>query len=382
MARRWSAVLARLGVPTGDGRILAEGGITSRDLPLPLLWQNQTSDGHDGAIVVGRIESMSFGNGMVTATGSMLDSAPYEVLEMVDAGVIGPSVDLDDIEYVMGEGDQIVITQGRVAGATLVAIPAFADVGITMDPMPVEPVTVPEPDYAYSLAQFGLTASAALAATEQRPPLQWFADPQLTQLTPLTVTEDGRVFGHIAGWETCHVGLPGCVTPPASSTGYAYFHVGEQRTEDGAVLPVGTLTVGGGHADAQLGFRAAAEHYDSVGAAVARVVAYDDEHGIAVAGWMLPGADAARKEQFMSSPVSGDWRSIGGSLEMIAVCAVNTPGFPIPRARVAFSNGAQRTLVGTFGVTAVRGKDVTGAADVAGIATARARWAWAQTEGN
>lgn len=386
MARRWSAVLARLGVPTGDGRILAEGGITSRDLPLPLLWQNQTSDGHGGAMVVGRIETITFANGMVTASGSMLDSAPPAALESMEAGVIGPSVDLDDIEYVMDANENIVITQGRVAGATLVAIPAFADVGITLEPRPVEPVAT-EPEYAYSLSQFGLTASAALAAQETLPPLDWFKQPLLSELTPLTVTEDGRVFGHIAGWSTCHVGLPGCVTPPMSNTGYAYFHVAEQRTQGGSI-PVGTLTVGGGHADAQAGFRAAAEHYDNVGAAVARVVAYDDDHGIVVAGWMLPEADETRKAQFMSSPVSGDWRSIGGSLEMIAVCAVNSPGFPVPRARVAFSNGAQRTLVGTFGVQAQQGAwktdELGDTIKAVNDADAAARWALAvaMTEGN
>ena len=386
MARTWSAVLARLGVPTGDGRILAEGGITSRDLPLPLLWQNQTSDGHGGAMVVGRIETITFANGMVTASGSMLDSAPQAALESMEAGVIGPSVDLDDIEYVMDANENIVITQGRVAGATLVAIPAFADVGITLDPLPVEPVAT-EPEWTYSLSQFGLTASAALTAQETLPPLDWFKQPLLNELTPLTVTEDGRVFGHIAGWSTCHVGLPGCVTPPMSSTGYAYFHVAEQRTQEGSI-PVGTLTVGGGHADAQAGFRAAAEHYDNVGAAVARVVAYDDDHGIVVAGWVLPEADETRKAQFMSSPVSGDWRSIGGSLEMIAVCAVNSPGFPVPRARVAFSNGAQRTLVGTFGVQAQQGawktNELGDTIKAVNDADAAARWALAvaMTEGN
>ena len=140
MARTWSAVLARLGVPTGDGRILAEGAITSRDLPLPMSWQRESGDAHGGSVVVARMESVSFGNGMVTATGSMLESAPLEVYELIDAGVIGPSVDLDDLEYVMNTDEQIVITKGRVAGATLVAIPAFADVSITLDPMPVEPV--------------------------------------------------------------------------------------------------------------------------------------------------------------------------------------------------------------------------------------------------
>jgi hypothetical protein len=347
MARTWTAVLARMGVPTGDGRILAEGGITSRDLPLPLLWQPETSDGHGGSIVVGRMESINFANSMAVASGSLLDSTSSMVEELIDAGVVGPSVDLDDLEYVMDTNDQIVITKGRIAGATLVPIPAFADVSITLDPRPVEPVTVPEPQPE---AMF-----ASAAAPEALPAAEWFMNPKLSGLTPLTVTSEGRVFGHMAGWGTCHVGLPGCVTPPASQSDYAYFHVGEQQTAEGAAMPVGTLTVGGGHADAQLGFRAAAEHYDNVGAAVAKVTAGEDEYGIWVSGWMLPTADPVRREQFMSSPVSGDWRRIGGGLEMIAVCSVNSPGFPVPRARVAFSKGAQRALVGTFGARPVAG---------------------------
>lgn len=399
MARTWTAVLARLGVPTGDGRVLSEGGITSRDLPLPLMWQPQTGDGHSGAVVVGRIETIDFANGMVTATGSFLDvRGSREAESLVDAGVTGPSVDLfddldvqeaiklvdagvlgpdvtnnmDDVEYVMDEQNRVVVISGRIAAATLVPIPAFADVSITGDPEPIEQI-------AYELVasasrELATFAASIMARPATLPAAEWFEDPKLSGLTPLTVTEDGRVFGHMAGWGTCHVGLPGCVTPPFSQTEYAYFHVGSQRTAEGAELPVGTLTVGGGHADAQLGFRAAAEHYDSVGAAVARVRAGEDEYGIWVAGWMIPEADPVRRDQFMSSPVSGDWRSIGGSLEMIAVCAVNTPGFPVPRARVAFSAGAQRTLVGTFGVTPVKGA----APEAETIADdSDAVWAWA-----
>lgn len=522
MARTWSAVLARLGVPTGDGRIISEGGGSSRDLPLPLLYQQQTSDGHGGSIVVGRMETMRIGDGMVTATGTLLDSAPADAVEQLEAGVIGPSVDLDDIEYVMDDMERLVITRWRVAGATLVAIPAFADVSLTLDPVPAAdpdyvPTAVAEDahlfmtasvrssgwsdmpiadesrawdgqaaaDRVFSWATDGDTTDwskyaraflrkdddanpetrgaygfgiadvidgtltivprgvfAAAAATQgsrsgsapedadamkrvlrgiygrmereapfilapavmeeqfpkytdqqvewwdalnasaaaPAPPIEWFQRPELAGLTPLTVTPEGRVFGHVAGWGTCHVGLPGCVTPPSSPSGYSYFHVGEQRTAEGAVIPVGTLTVGGGHADAQLGFRAAAEHYDNVGAAVARVVAYEDEHGIAVAGWMLPGADPVRREQFMSSPVSGDWRRVAGGLELIAVCSVNSPGFPVPRARVAFSNGAQRALVGTFGMRPVEGDDLRGTPNAI-MSTesdkAAAQWAWA-----
>lgn len=380
MTRTWSAVLARLGVPTGDGRIIAPGGGSSRKLPLPLLYQAATDDGHGGAVVVGRIESMAFDNGMVTATGSMLDAAyGTDVVELLEAGVIGPSVDLDDVEYTMDDQERIVITSWRVAGATLVAIPAFADVSVTLDPEPAEPVGRLDRPRELDWEPFALQASAAA----QLPPLDWFRQPDLDRLTPLTISDSGRVFGHIAGWDTCHVGLPGCVTPPASMSGYSYFHVGEQATAEGTVLPVGTLVAGPRHADAQMAFQAAQAHYDDPAAAVARVTAGEDDFGIWVAGWLLPGASEAAKEVFRTSPVSGDWRRVGGALEMIAVCSVNTPGFPVPRARVAFSNGAQRTLIGSFGITPVKGsyEDAThlDASFVRAMdtETARAKWAWA-----
>jgi hypothetical protein len=35
----------------------------------------------------------------------------------------------------------------------------------------------------------------------------------------------------------------------------------------------------------------------------------------------------------MASDVSGDWRRIGGNLELVAVLAVNVPGFPKIRVR-------------------------------------------------
>ena len=375
MTRTWSAVLARLGVPTGDGRILSPAGGSSRDLPLPLMWQELSDDGHGGSRVVARMETLRIGDGMVTATGTMLDSAPYAVIEQLEAGLLGPSVDLDDIEYTMDDQERLVITKWRISGATLVAIPAFADVSLTLDPLPADPVeevpSVPS-DWMY-----------ASARPEQLPPLDWFRPPDLDRLTPLTVSDTGRVFGHIAGWGSCHIGLPGCVTPPLSASGYTYFHVAEQATAEGPVLPVGTLVAGPRHADAQLAFQAAQQHYDDPSAAVARVVAGEDEHGIWVAGWMLPGASVEATEVFRTSPVSGDWRRIGGSLEMIAVCSVNAPGFPVPRARVAFSNGHQRALIGSFGITPQTEAQYrcTSVIDAVTEASeqARARWAWVQT---
>lgn len=494
MSRTWSAVLARLGVPTGDGRIIAPGAGSSRDLPLPLAWQELSGEGHGGSVIVGRIESLSIGDGMVTATGTMLDSAPYAVIEQLEAGLLGPSVDLDDIEYTMDDQERIVITSWRIAGATLVAIPAFADVSLTLDPVPAAPVEPTESVYGFALGAFSVRSSgwsdmpiadegrawdggaaanrvfswaggpdsvdwskyaraflrkdddanpetrgaygfgiadvidgtltivprgvfaaaaavqgartgsapedaegmkrvlrsiyarmdreapfslAASAASEVLPPADWFRQPDLDRLTPLTISDTGRVFGHIAGWETCHVGLPGCVTAPSSPSGYAYFHVAEQRTAEGYTLPVGTLVAGPRHADPQAAFQAAAQHYDDPKAAVARVMAGEDEFGIWVAGWMLPGATEQAKQVFRTSPVSGDWRRVGGSLELIAVCSVNAPGFPVPKARVAFSLNQQRTLIASGGIVPVDGEYAAPVQDE----IARARWAWVQNEG-
>lgn len=376
MTRTWSGVLARLGVPTGDGRIIAPGGGSSRDLPLPLMWQELSDDGHGGSRVVARIESLSIGDGMVTATGSMLDSAPWAVIEQLEAGLLGPSVDLDDIEYTMDDQERVVITKWRIAGATLVAIPAFADVSVTLDPLPVGPMDdVVSVGRSQTDIDMDTWPNLYASAAPQLPPLDWFRQPDLDRLTPLTISDTGRVFGHIAGWGTCHIGLPGCVTPPRSQSGYSDFHGDAQPTQEGVLLPVGVLVAGPRHADPQLAFHAAQAHYDDPDARVAKVVAGEDEHGIWMAGWILPDAKERAVEIFKSSPVSGDWRWRAGSLELTAVCSVNVPGFPVPRARVAFSNGAQRTLIGSFGITPVSGEFV-GTAKVIKDNNARARWAW------
>lgn len=383
MARTWHGVIARMGVPTGDRRILDPGGGDSRSLPLPLAYQRESDDGHGGSVVVGRIETIEMRDGMVLATGSLLESGEWntDVVEMLEAGVIGPSVDLDDTEYVLSEeGEMLLLTRWRVAGATLVAIPAFAEVHVTLDPRAAEPME----DAVLEAEMSGLWAAAGAAVERPLPPVDWFARPDLDRLTPLTVSDTGRVFGHIAPWDQCHVGMPGCVTAPASNTDYAYFHVGEQRTSDGVTVAVGTLVAGPRHADPALAFQAATAHYDDPSAAVAKVVAGEDEFGIWVAGWLLPDAEPAAVEVFRSSPVSGDWRRIGGNLELIGVCSVNSPGFPVPRARVSFSlSSGQRTLVACFGITPVAGslEDARAAVAFEGTTVSgRTRWAWAAAQ--
>jgi len=179
-------------------------------------------------------------------------------------------------------------------------------------------------------------AALMAAAAPSAPPKDWFDNPKLTAPTPLHIGDDGRVYGHVAVWGTCHVGIgDSCVQPPRSLTSYAYFHTGEMVTDDGSRIAVGRLTYGGGHATPNLGFRAASDHYDRTSSTGAYVCAGEDEHGIWVAGALSPEADDDAVRQMRAAPLSGDWRRIGGNLEMVAALHVNTAGFPIPRALAA-----------------------------------------------
>lgn len=175
------------------------------------------------------------------------------------------------------------------------------------------------------------------------PPSNWFSNPGMKTLTPLTIGDDGRVFGHIAAWHTSHIGMAGGVKPPRSKSDYAFYRTGVVKCDDNKMVNVGQITLTGGHAPINAGVQKAVAHYDDTASAIMDVAAGEDKHGIWVAGALRPDVSDAQLRSIRASSVSGDWRPINGKLELVAVCAVNAPGFPIPRARVA--SGAPIALV-------------------------------------
>lgn len=197
----------------------------------------------------------------------------------------------------------------------------------------------------------GAIVASALSMYEEKAdvlPSEWFEDPNLPGPTPITVTDEGRVFGHIAIWGVCHTASgpmmgEACTTPPKSQSGYAYYRTGVVDTTAGEV-PVGNLTMGTGHAGQSLGAASAAAHYDDTGAVVADVVAGEDSHGIWFSGALRPNLTDEQMRAFKASKLSGDWREIGGNLELVAALSVNVPGFPIPRVGLAASGGRQTAL--------------------------------------
>ena len=365
--------VAPVNIESGDGRLIRPMALTYRDLPIPLMWQIKTGTGHDGAVVVGRIDSIEMlPNGSLGNARGMFDTNPYarEAQRMVKEGFLrGVSVDLDRFQAISkadeslkeaSENESIIgndkteISQGRVMGVTIVPKPAFQECSIEIDydAMSGEVPEVVDGTYAGvpsddKDAEAIVAAALIAAGIPVAPPSSWFNNPNLDKPTPLTVENDGRVFGHIATWTTDHIGLPFATKPPRSRSNYAYFHTGSLHTEDGDLVPVGQITLTGGHAPLDASAASAAAHYDNTRSAWCDVHAGEDEFGIWVAGALRPSVSPEQIRAVRASAPSGDWRPVNGRLEMVAVCSVNVPGFPVTRAFVASGSLLSLVAAGT-----------------------------------
>lgn len=201
-------------------------------------------------------------------------------------------------------------------------------------------------DNSYTISTALVAAGAPLY-----PPSGWYEDPKLTRPTPLTISEDGQIKGHIAAWETSHIGLPAGTRPPRSASNYSYFKTGLVKTDDGKEIPVGQLTLAGGHAPLSASAGDAVAHYDDTASSIADVTVGEDAHGIWISGGLRPNADDIQIRALRASAPSGDWRPINGQLELVAVCQVNTPGFPVARAMVASGEITALVAAGAVGMT-------------------------------
>lgn len=331
-------------------------------------------------------------------------------LEYVRTGVLrGLSVDISEAraEYEVTEEDEDGwpldfrerITQGALMGGTICPFPAFpgAYIELTGRTTDAEGNIVdgeaPEaPDVAAAVASGALPRTATrqqwrdvglrplrvvesmgcrtcdegqpgavvAAAGPTSPPAAWFADPQLPGPTRVTITNEGRIFGHYATHGTCHTGYPGqCLTPEQleSKTGNSLFHLGSVVTAEGTTVACGQVTIGTGHAstDPSTSMSAALAHYDNTGTAAADVVTGKDEHGYWFAGAMRPDATEDMVRALRGAKLSGDWRQArpgNPDVELVALLAVNVPGFPVVETHAVAASG-QLVAVVAAGVNSV-----------------------------
>lgn len=347
---------------------------------LPLMFQTSTDMGHFGAQLAGFIDGLEVRDGTVFAEGGFYDSEAGRAFRDVLSGGhrFGVSVDPDpqatEAEFECTEEDDegfctdgvVRFTSYRVAGLTGTPFPAFPNATIELAGADlsdeVDDETDPEAEPVAASAAWDRLAGPTpeVLAAPVAPPRAWFEMPEPgadderlieqpdgTLAVPLTITDDGQIYGHLARWGQCHVAYPGgpsvCTSPPKSPSGYAAFHLGTVRTEEGDDLPVGPLFVGCDHPALSLSAPEARDAYANTGAAWADVRIVDGEFGPWVAGALRPYVSELQIRLLRASSLSGDWRPPepgADHLEAIAVLAVTTPGFPVHRHAKAIAAAA------------------------------------------
>lgn len=400
----WEGPIGIEGEVTGDGRMIETNALRWDTLPIPLRYAPEDVGGHGGAVVVGRILTLERRGDEIWGTGDIDpgSEAGREYIRVLTpdenghALVTGISMDLDDVSFeiriarelledmpvseeeaeaekqedlerptdeegrvtvleIDADDEIMVTTDARIRAATGVAIPAFERARIRLTTTAAAEVV----EEAEAIAAAATPSLVAGSRYPVAPPEAWFADPGLTEPTPITVTPDGRVYGHIAAWGTCHTGQPKgpsvCVTPPHSATGYAHFHTGAILTAEGTTLAAGRFTMDTLHAGATLSAAEAQRHYEDTGRVVAEIRAGEDAHGIWIAGALRPGVTDEQVRALRASPPSGDWRERGGNLEMIAALCVNVPGFPVLRPQGLVAGGVMQSLVASGRLTPENG---------------------------
>lgn len=170
------------------------------------------------------------------------------------------------------------------------------------------------------------------------PPAAWFERPEEGIPTDkrITIEPEGRVYGYIALWNTCHVGLGGCTQPPKGSpSNYDYAHQGETLTAEGELIKTAVIAGGTTHAPVDMNTAAVPEYYENTGTQLMRVRYGEDDDGLWFAGALWPEVNDLQVAQIRASSVSGDWRfhaawrRSGGQYDFAGSCFVNIPGFPM-----------------------------------------------------
>ena len=387
-------------IPDGRGSI-ARDALDWRVPPMPLMGMNTSThdpggfDLNDPAVLCGRIDMLSYADGesgtqIVMANGFYLANEDGQKFADLNEqmGRLGVSADiavsaqeitasLDENGFPTEEG--ALVTRGTIMGFTIVPFPAFQGCYIVLGdgadggPAPIPQATddvMPTPDavtaggqllhfMAYEECEPCAQAFDLLVASggPERPPGAWFEDPEFKvgddrlvlmvngrYAAPMRVSLDGEISGHIAPWGVCHTGSSGkCILAPRSKTGYAHFKRGYVVTAEGDEVATGVLTAEVGHASQRLGTKAAVAmaHYDNTALQCADVAIGEDEFGVWVHGAVRPDATEAQLRMLRASSPSGDWRELGGHLELVAALCVNQPGFPVA---VLAASGALESL--------------------------------------
>lgn len=386
----WEGILCVEGVATDDGRMMGEGSIRWRQLPLPLTFLDKITSAHQLAEKAGTIHAVERRGSAIWGMGTFDDNEAgnklrayltdpkgmgrYGVSADIGGATVVYSTDdgqiLDPMEaqdaYYAGENVVELMTEGTLMGATGCVHPAIMEANIWMiqssadEPAnPEDAVLASGPGVAWrtlwnqELRPFGADHAvvASGAAEVPAPPMHLFGlrDDQTPE--PFTVEKplpDGTVpvYGLLAEKGTCHTGSGArCVAVPASND-FRSFYTGKRvLTAEGELLPVGPIIMDTVHPNKLWNASDAQAFYADTGCAVADVRLYRTKWGIVAAGILSPFATAAQVYRLRASDVSPDWRSIryeNGRKEhkVVAVLAVPCSGFVVEGSEALVASGA------------------------------------------
>jgi hypothetical protein len=376
---------------TGDGRDFSGCAWSWRDPNvslLPVMLQTETEIAHFGATLAGYVAELHMNGTNVGASGRFYatDRGREARDYLLGGRRFGVSVDPGavDLDWNCVEededgwcvADELIFHAYQIIGLTMTPFPGFAEAAIQLRAAASESGDSTESsdgeDAAQSARQPALAAAAStMLSFPIAPPPAWFEipEPQAGQAgmldvygmpveellieqpngglaVPLTILDDGRVFGHVAQWEQPHVGYVNArrqVTAPDSRAAYAHFHVGSCVLDDRSRLAVGNAVFGCEHAPLReadgsvVSAATARDYYAHSGAGWAQLRVTSGEHGAWACGALRPDLSELQLRILRSLTLSGDWRELGGGLELIGVLAVNVPGFPIAREALAAS---------------------------------------------
>lgn len=320
---RFTTLLAIEDVRVTDGRKIMAGAMFTRQPPLPLMFINRNTGAHDDAVFVGNILRIWREGNEIWGEGVFDDGTPEgrEAIRLVGQGRMnGISIDTavidhdlvveekEGVEYVVG----IDIKSMELLGATIVPFPAFEGTWIAL-----------KEDDERELVASALPQTFRVADIPKA-----FDMPEPNEFTPWTVDGD-RVYGHLAIWGTCHVGIQdSCVVAPPSQTDYSRFLIGKLEGRRVGVVTMNTI-----HAPGGLNRIQTERHYADTGTVIAYVNIHDGEVGPWVTGVLDDDISDADRRRLAACGISGDWRKdpMTGELELISILAVPTPGFSVPR---------------------------------------------------
>ncbi len=371
--QKWEGILAFEGYPSDGDSGLKRFLMTPlghRDLPLPLMAQFVNEEGHKKAGIAGRIDEIvpiraaefahegfdlpydlpenaivHFGSGVFdtgeigTEAARLVDNKMLRGISVDLAGTTWVPLDAETFQEIPGDemgmermlgGVLAGAKNAKIGGATIVAHPSFGHARVDLVAC------------VFAAAQIHVVHGDDLVACASgpiAPPAEWFVDPKFKQQTPLTVTPDGQVSGHVATWD-CHLGYEGmCMTARPSRDGYARFHTGSLITEDGMPVKIGRISVAP-HAPKQMTPEQVMAYYSDAKKVAAFVCLYEDRFGIACAGVTRSDAPRELLRDFLANPPSGEWRRG----ELLGISSVPLPGLPVVSPEAYFVASADAEL--------------------------------------